>query len=216
MLQIKHLLKAHCAYTGLICPYCRGHHPERYLDLQSHVTSKHMDQLTGYNVTNACKVNPQSSNVKERLWTFFASKVCKKSFTGYAELRDHVQIHGDAYRDPYGNPEAYKEYAKKRKWANGQWVPGTGIGDFLYLRSSKDTKTLHNAEKRWEDFQRQQQEKQGKQGEQQEPRGEEQLEQSQQQPQQLDTSISSVLLDEIISACNEGEGNEQAICTKFF
>jgi hypothetical protein len=48
-----------------------------------------MDQLTGYNVTNVCKV-------------------CKKQFPGYAELRDHVQSHGEAFREPYGNPEAYR------------------------------------------------------------------------------------------------------------
>jgi hypothetical protein len=31
---IRHLLKQHCNYSGLICPYCKGHHPERYMDLQ--------------------------------------------------------------------------------------------------------------------------------------------------------------------------------------
>ena len=86
---IAHLLKVHCNYTGLICPYCRSHHPERYLDLQSHVTSKHMDMLTGYNIKNVCKV-------------------CKEKFVGYAELRDHVQTHGENFREPYGNPEAYR------------------------------------------------------------------------------------------------------------
>ncbi|CAB4055037.1 KRAB [Lepeophtheirus salmonis] len=86
---IKHLLKSHCTYTGLICPYCTGHFPERFVDLQSHVTAVHLDWLTGYNISNKCKV-------------------CQKTFSGYAELRDHVQNHGDAYRDPYGNPEAYK------------------------------------------------------------------------------------------------------------
>jgi hypothetical protein len=93
---IKHILKVHCSYTGLICPYCKGHHPERYLDLQAHVTSKHIDMLTGYNIDNSCKV-------------------CKEKFSGYAELRDHVQVHGDAFREPYGNPEIYKENAKKKK-----------------------------------------------------------------------------------------------------
>ncbi len=53
---IKHLLKQHCAYTGLICPYCRGHFPERFIDLQRHVTLRHIDKLTGYNVSNECKV----------------------------------------------------------------------------------------------------------------------------------------------------------------
>ncbi len=78
-----------------------------------------MDQLTGYNVSNACKV-------------------CKAKFSGYAELRDHVQvslaislgltiragkkclffflqIHGESYRDPYGNPETYRENAKRKR-----------------------------------------------------------------------------------------------------
>ena len=40
-----------------------------------------MDQLMGYNICNKCKV-------------------CRKQFSGYAELRDHVQLHGDGYRDP--------------------------------------------------------------------------------------------------------------------
>ena len=44
-LLIKHLLKDHCSYSGLICPYCRGAFPQRFIDLQSHVTSKHMDQV---------------------------------------------------------------------------------------------------------------------------------------------------------------------------
>ena len=65
-------LREHCVYSGLICPYCTGHHPKRYVDLQSHVTADHMDKLTGYDVTNTCKV-------------------CKVQFHGYAELRDHVQ-----------------------------------------------------------------------------------------------------------------------------
>ena len=30
-------------------------------------------------------------------------QVCHRQFSGYAELRDHVQSHGDGYRDPYGN-----------------------------------------------------------------------------------------------------------------
>jgi len=89
---IKHLLKAHCHYSGLICPYCRGHHPERYLDLQTHVTQKHIDMLTGYNVSNTCKV-------------------CQERFPGYAELRDHVQTHGDAYREPYGQRSSRKRRA---------------------------------------------------------------------------------------------------------
>ena len=62
-----------------------------------------MDKLTGYGVNNDCKV-------------------CKEKFTCYADLRDHVQTHGDAYRDPYGNPEAYKEYARKRKKIQGSMV----------------------------------------------------------------------------------------------
>ena len=53
---IKHLLKTHCAYSGLICPYCPGHFPSRFIDLQSHVTNSHMEQLTGYNICNRCKV----------------------------------------------------------------------------------------------------------------------------------------------------------------
>ena len=53
---IKHILKLHCNYTGQICPYCKGHFPERFIDLQSHVTKNHMEQLTGYNVINKCKV----------------------------------------------------------------------------------------------------------------------------------------------------------------
>ena len=43
-----------------------------------------MDQLTGYNSIRECKV-------------------CLKQFSGYAELRDHVQLHGDGYRDVLGN-----------------------------------------------------------------------------------------------------------------
>ena len=78
-LLIRHLLKEHCVYTGLICPYCTGHHPKRFLDLQSHVTGQHLDKLTGYDVANSCKV-------------------CKAHFNGYAELRDHVQQHGDMFR----------------------------------------------------------------------------------------------------------------------
>ena len=31
---IRHLLKEHCIYSGLICPYCTDHHPRRYIDLQ--------------------------------------------------------------------------------------------------------------------------------------------------------------------------------------
>ncbi len=98
-LLIRHALKAHTAYTGTICPYCWGRHPERYIDLkvsfqvvnplsiqfnikgcfytsffhQAHVTQNHIDQLMGYNVNNSCKV-------------------CKSEFQGYAELRDHVQV----------------------------------------------------------------------------------------------------------------------------
>ncbi len=49
---IKHLLKTHCIYSGLICPYCKGHFPSRFIDLQSHVASNHMEQLTGYNISN--------------------------------------------------------------------------------------------------------------------------------------------------------------------
>lgn len=78
---IKHLLKNHCTYSGFICPYCPGHFPSRFIDLQSHVTNQHMDKLTGYNISNKCKV-------------------CLKNFAGYAELRDHVQLHGDGYKDP--------------------------------------------------------------------------------------------------------------------
>jgi hypothetical protein len=44
-------------------------------------------------------------------------------FPGYAELRDHVQTHGDAFRDPYGNKEAYRDYARRRKKINGKMVP---------------------------------------------------------------------------------------------
>ena len=77
---IKHLLKNHCVYSGWICPYCPGHFPSRFIDLQNHVTTNHMDQLTGYNICNRCKV-------------------CQKQFAGYAELRDHVQLHGDGYRE---------------------------------------------------------------------------------------------------------------------
>ena len=94
---IKHLLKSHCSYTGLICPYCRDtHHPQRFIDLQAHVTNAHMEKLTGYGVSNECKL-------------------CKKSFTGYAELRDHVQIHGDMFREPAPNKELYKENARRRR-----------------------------------------------------------------------------------------------------
>ncbi|TRY75606.1 hypothetical protein TCAL_12570, partial [Tigriopus californicus] len=100
---IQHLLKEHSQYSGQICPYCKGHFPERFIDLQAHVTAKHIDKLTGYNVVNECKV-------------------CKNQFTGYAELRDHVQGHGDNYRDPYGNPDVYKENSKKRKRINGKLV----------------------------------------------------------------------------------------------
>ena len=94
---IKHLLKSHCSYTGLICPYCRdSHHPQRFIDLQAHVMNAHMDQLTGYGVSNECKL-------------------CKKTFTGYAELRDHVQIHGDMFREPAPNKELYKENARRKR-----------------------------------------------------------------------------------------------------
>ena len=94
---IKHLLKSHCSYTGLICPYCRdSHHPQRFIDLQAHVMNAHMDKLTGYGVSNECKL-------------------CKKSFTGYAELRDHVQIHGDMFREPAPNKELYKENARRKR-----------------------------------------------------------------------------------------------------
>eukprot|EP00095_Tigriopus_kingsejongensis_P002958 snap_masked-scaffold243_size241480-processed-gene-1.11 protein:Tk02958 transcript:snap_masked-scaffold243_size241480-processed-gene-1.11-mRNA-1 annotation:"unnamed protein product" len=103
-LMIKHILKNHTQYLGQICPYCGGHFPERFIDLQAHVTVKHMDQLTSYNVVNECKV-------------------CKEKLTGYAQLRDHVQGHGDNYRDPYGNPEAYREYGRKRRRVNGKLVP---------------------------------------------------------------------------------------------
>ena len=95
---IKHLLKDHCVYSGLICPYCTGHHPKRYVDLQSHVTSDHMDKLTGYDVSNVCKV-------------------CKTQFQGYAELRDHVQQHGDMFREPSANVERYKETARMKRQA---------------------------------------------------------------------------------------------------
>ena len=81
---IRHLLKNHCVYSGLICPYCPGHFPARFIDLQSHVTGNHMEQLTGYNICNRCKV-------------------CQKQFSGYAELRDHVQLHGDGYKDSISN-----------------------------------------------------------------------------------------------------------------
>ena len=50
-------------------------------------------------------------------------KVCEKKFSGYAELRDHVQSHGEAFRGRYGNPEVYKEYCRKRKKINGKIVP---------------------------------------------------------------------------------------------
>ena len=94
---IAHLLKSHCAYTGLICPYCRdAHHPQRFIDLEAHVTKAHMDKLTGYGVSNECKL-------------------CKKSFTGYAELRDHVQIHGDMFREPAPNKELYNANARRRR-----------------------------------------------------------------------------------------------------
>ena len=94
---IKHLLKSHCSYTGLICPYCRdSHHPQRFIDLQAHVMNAHMDKLTGYGVSNECKL-------------------CKKTFTGYAELRDHVQIHGDMFREPAPNKELYKENARRKR-----------------------------------------------------------------------------------------------------
>ena len=94
---IKHLLKSHCVYTGLICPYCRdAHHPQRFIDLQAHVTNAHMDKLTGYGICNECKL-------------------CKKSFVGYAELRDHVQTHGDMFREPAPNRELYKENARRKR-----------------------------------------------------------------------------------------------------
>ena len=95
---IKHLLQNHCEYSGLICPYCPGHHPQRYVDLQVHVTANHMDKLTGYEVENICRA-------------------CKKTFRGYAELRDHVQQHGDMFREPRANVEQYKETAKKKRQA---------------------------------------------------------------------------------------------------
>ena len=48
-----------------------------------------MDMLTGYNIKNMCKV-------------------CKEKFAGYAELRDHVQTHGENFREPYGHPDVYR------------------------------------------------------------------------------------------------------------
>lgn len=117
---IQHLLKEHSQYSGQICPYCKGHFPERFIDLQAHVTAKHIDQLTGYNVVNECKV-------------------CKNKFTGYAELRDHVQGHGDNYRDPYGNPEIYKENSKKKKRANGKLIT-------MEARSEQEPSTFMDAQ----------------------------------------------------------------------
>ena len=93
---IKHLMKNHCTYSGLICPYCPGHFPSRFIDLQTHVTNSHMEQLTGYNICNRCKV-------------------CQKQFSGYAELRDHVQLHGDGYKDPLTNFQSQKGKRKKKQ-----------------------------------------------------------------------------------------------------
>ena len=53
-----------------------------------------MDMLTGYNIENVCKV-------------------CKERFRGYAELRDHVQTHGENFREPYGHPEAYRYFLQE-------------------------------------------------------------------------------------------------------
>ena len=54
-----------------------------------------MDQLTGYNICNRCKV-------------------CRKQFSGYAELRDHVQLHGDGYRDPLVSHQ--DQGGQKKSW----------------------------------------------------------------------------------------------------
>ncbi len=45
-LHIKHLLKSHCSYSGSICPYCKGAFPRRFVDLQAHVTTSHLDMVT--------------------------------------------------------------------------------------------------------------------------------------------------------------------------
>ena len=115
---IKHLLKSHCVYSGWICPYCPGHFPSRFIDLQSHVTTNHMDQLTGYNSIRECKV-------------------CLKHFSGYAELRDHVQLHGDGYRDILGNNQVQAQQKKLRKQSSKN--------DSNYPSPSKTLKSLNTA-----------------------------------------------------------------------
>ena len=45
---IDHALKEHCSYSGLICPYCKGSFPERFINLEvslsnaSSAVSKHV------------------------------------------------------------------------------------------------------------------------------------------------------------------------------
>ena len=85
-----------------------------------------MDKLTGYHLSNDCKV-------------------CKEKFPCYADLRDHVQTHGDAFRDPYGNPEAYKEYARKRKKINGKMVP-ISVAEQMELERDAAKKSREQAE----------------------------------------------------------------------
>ncbi len=68
------------------------------------MTEKHIEQLMAYNVSNECKV-------------------CQERFPGYAELRDHVQVHGENFRAPYGHPEGpvrRRRGARTKKGGNGK------------------------------------------------------------------------------------------------
>ena len=51
----------------------------------------------------------------------FLFQVCKQKFNGFAELRDHVQTHGDSFRDPYGDKDKYNAARRiKRKAARDE------------------------------------------------------------------------------------------------
>ena len=76
-----------------------------------------MDMLTGYNIENVCKV-------------------CKEKFRGYAELRDHVQTHGENFREPYGHPEAYRYFLHDMTYSVTQEVSDLGWVDLYYSVST--------------------------------------------------------------------------------
>ena len=74
--------------------------------------------MTGYNSIRECKV-------------------CLKHFSGYAELRDHVQLHGDGYRDILGNNQVQAQQKKLRKQSSKN--------DSNYPSPSKTLKSLNTA-----------------------------------------------------------------------